>query len=209
MSKSLKILIVDDHSMMRLVLSQGIQSQPDFNLAGTAANATEAVALCRKHRPEVVVTDYRLPGLSGVELTASLCQEFPEVRILLLSIFEGSEDIWRAIQAGAKGYLAKSVEIEEIFQAIRTVANGDSYFSAGLAEKLNTRDQSRTLSARELEVLREIVAGHSYKEIEIKLNLSKSAVKHYIENTFEKLEVSDRTQAATAAIRHGIIHLDE
>ena len=208
MKKKIRLLIVDDHAMVRLVLEKAIESEPDLVLVGKAGNGTEALALFRKHKPDVVTMDYKLPGLNGVDSTAALRKEFPNARVLLLSIYEGSEDIWRATQAGAAGYLSKSVEIEEVIRAIRLVADNKSYFSAGLAEKLALRQTEQTLSPRELDVLREIVAGRSNKEIETSLNLSKSAIKHYIENAFAKLQVSDRAQAITTAVQRGIVHLD-
>jgi DNA-binding NarL/FixJ family response regulator len=208
MKKKIRVLIVDDHAMVRLVLSQAIESEPDLVLVGKAANGAEALELYRKQKPDVVTMDFKLPGKNGVESTAAIRGEFPEAKVILLSIYEGSEDIWRATQAGAAGYLSKSVEIDEVLRAIRCIADGNSYFSAGLAEKLAARRDDQTLSPQELNVLREIVAGRSYKEIEQALNLSKSAVKHYIENTFAKLEVLDRVQAVTTAVQRGIIHLD-
>jgi DNA-binding NarL/FixJ family response regulator len=208
MKQKIRILIVDDHAMVRVVISQAIERQRDLVLAGTAGNGDEALELYRKLKPDVVTMDYKLPGMSGIDCTAQLCQEFPDARVLLLSIHEGSEDIWRATEAGAAGYLSKSVEIKEILQAIRSIADGTPYFSAGLAERLAARQADETLTPRELEVLRGIVSGRSNKEIMDDLGVSKSTIKFHVARIFAKLHVLDRAQAITTAVKRGIIHLD-
>ena len=153
--------------------------------------------------------DYKLPGANGVSITATIRKEFPDARVLLLSIYEGDEDVWRATQAGAVGYVAKSAEIEEIITAIRVVAEGKSYFSSGLAEKVAKCRMEDRLSPGEFAVLREVVFGRCNKEIMTSLQLTKTTVKRRLENIFTKLHVLDRTQAANVAIQRGIIHLDE
>jgi DNA-binding NarL/FixJ family response regulator len=208
MSNKIRVLIVDDHAMVRVVLSQAIERQRDLVLIGTAANGSEALELYRQHQPDVVTMDFKLPGMTGIECTAALRREFPAAKVLLLSIYEGSEDLWRATQAGAAGYLSKSVEIKEVLQAIRSVATGTRYFSAGLAEKLATRTADQSLSSRELEVLNDIVAGRSNKEISAARHLSQSTVKFHIANIFAKLQVPDRAQAISTAVQRGIVHLD-
>ena len=209
MKQKLRILIVDDHAMVRLGLAQAIERQQDLILIGEAANGAEALQLYRKKKPDVVTMDFKLPGMNGIECTAEIRKEFPDAKVLLLSIYEGSEDIWQASEAGAAGYLSKSVEIKEVIQAIRSVAKGIPYYSAGLAEKLAARRTETALTPQELNVLREIVAGRSNKEIEATLNLKKSTVKYYIEHAFAKLKVADRSQAITVAVQRGIIHLDK
>jgi DNA-binding NarL/FixJ family response regulator len=209
MKQKIQILIVDDHVMVREGLAQIIASDPGLVLAGMASSGAEALELYRMHRPDVVTMDYKLPGMNGIECTAALRREFSEARVILLSIHEGDEDIWRAIQAGALGYVSKTVGIEEVIAAIRQVARGLPYFSAGLAEKMVSRPPGAILSPRELEVLRLVVAGRSNKEIVDKLQISQTRIKRLIEQIFEKLQVIDRTQAATVAIQRGIIHLDE
>jgi DNA-binding NarL/FixJ family response regulator len=208
MSHKIRILIVDDHAMMRFALTQAIKRKPDLVLVGQASQASEAIELYRKHRPDVVTMDYKLPGMNGVECTALLRQEFPDAKVLLLSIYEGSEDIWRAMQAGASGYVSKAAKITEVIQALRNLAEGKPYFSAGLAERVATRVASQTLRPQELTVLREIAAGHSAKEIAKSLNLAESTVRFYLKNLYAKLGVNDRAQAITTAVQRGIIHLD-
>jgi DNA-binding NarL/FixJ family response regulator len=208
MKQKIRILIVDDHAVMRFALTKAIERLADLTFVGAAANGAQALQLYRELRPDVVTMDNRLPGMSGIDSTAALRKEFPDAKVLLLSIYEGSEDIWRATQAGAAGYVSKSVEIKEILQAIRSIASGKPYYSAGLAEKLAARHASRALSPRELEVLSEIVAGRSNKEIMDILKLAENTVKHYVTNIFDKLQVADRTQAIATAVQRGIIHLD-
>lgn len=209
MTKKIRILIVDDHAMVRHGLAQTIGCYPDLALAGQASNGAQALELYRKHHPDVVTMDYRLPGRSGIECTADIRKEFPDARVILLSIHEGDEDVWRATKAGALGYVSKTVEIAEVIAAIRQVAQGKPYFSAGLAEKVNRHPHGDLLSKRELEVLREVVAGRSNKEIVDKLQMSPTRVKRHLERVFEKLNVADRTQAVTISIQRGVVHLDE
>jgi DNA-binding NarL/FixJ family response regulator len=203
-----RVLIVDDHAMVRLALGEAINQQDDLVLVGEAENGEKALALYGELQPDVMTSDYQLPDITGDQVIGNVISEFPEARILLLSIFETSESVWKATEAGALGYVSKAVEVDEMIAAIRTVARGEHYFSEGLEEKLNLRRKEESLSPRELEVLRSLVAGHSNKEIAEVLKLSPSTVKHHLENVFTKLRVNDRTQAATAAVQRGIVRLD-
>lgn len=203
-----RVLIVDDHAMVRLALGEAINQQDDLVLVGEAENGEKALALYGELQPDVMTSDYQLPDITGDQVIGNVISEFPEARILLLSIFETSESVWKATEAGALGYVSKAVEVDEMIAAIRTVARGEHYFSEGLEEKLNLRRKEESLSPRELEVLRSLVAGHSNKEIADVLKLSPSTVKHHLENVFTKLRVNDRTQAATAAVQRGIVRLD-
>jgi DNA-binding NarL/FixJ family response regulator len=208
MKQNIRILIVDDHGMMRFALSQGIERQPDFTLVGEAENGTQALEFYRQHKPDVVTMDYKLPGMNGVECTALLRKEFPHAKVLLLSIYEGTEDIWRAMQAGVAGYVSKAAKIDEVMIAVRAIAQGKTYFSAGFAEKVAAHKATPSLSPQELNVLREIVAGSSGKEISTSLDLTESTVRWYLKNIYAKLGVADRAQAITTAVQRGIIHLD-
>lgn len=209
MKSPIRILIVDDHAMVRLALSQAIERNADMCLVGEAENGDKAVSIYRNLQPDVVTMDFKLPDRDGDEITAMLCAEFPGARVVLLSIFENPESIWRATEAGALGYVSKAAEIEEVLTAIRTVAGGQPYFSAGLAEKLAHRRQQENLSSRELAVLELLVGGSTNKEIASALQMAASTVKHHLEKIFAKLGVNDRTQAATAAVQRGIIRLNE
>jgi|AOAMet2_C49A8_35_1029299.scaffolds.fasta_scaffold07473_2 DNA-binding NarL/FixJ family response regulator len=202
------ILIVDDHAMVRLALAEAIAQQDDLELVGEAENGARAIALYRDLQPDVVTMDYQMPGLNGAETITEILTEFPQARIVLLSIYETSESLWRATEAGALGCVSKGVDIDEIITAVRAVASGAPYYSEGLEKKLKERSDQEALSPREAEVLAQIVSGYSNKEIVANLGISISTVKHHIESVFTKLGVNDRTQAVTAAVKRGIIELD-
>jgi DNA-binding NarL/FixJ family response regulator len=208
MRRKIRVLIVDDHAMMRLGLAEAVNGERDMVLAGEASNGAQAVGAYRELQPDVVTMDFQMPGMDGAEATAKLRAEFPDARVVVLSVFEGEEDIWRAAQAGAMGYVLKSAEVEDILEAIRHVFAGDTYFPAAIASKLSARKTRDTLTPRESQVLRHIVAGLSNKEIASALRTSEATVKLHISNTLSKLGVSDRTQAAIVAVQRGIVHLD-
>lgn len=209
MKSPIRILIVDDHAMVRLGLSQAIRRHADLLLVGEAENGDKAIALYRSLRPDVVAMDYKLPDRDGDKVTAEICAEFPEARVVMLSIFENPENIWRAIEAGAMGYVSKATEVDEVVAALREVASGKPYYSAGIGEKLAQRRKQHKLSPRELSVLELIAAGRSNKEIVSELRVSMSTVKHHLESVFAKLGVQDRTQAVIAAVQRGLFRLDE
>lgn len=209
MNIPIRILIVDDHAMVRLALSQAIERNSDLCLVGEAANGDQAVSLYRNLRPDVMTMDFKLPDRDGDQIITEIRGAFPDAKVVLLSIFENPESIWRATEAGALGYVSKAAEIDEVVTAIRQVASGRRYYSEGLAEKLDARSKQENFSSREIDVLELLVAGRSNKEIVTDLELSISTVKHHLERIFVKLRVSDRTQAATAAVQRGIIRLDE
>lgn len=209
MKPPIRILIVDDHAMVRFALTEAIQRHSDLTLVGEAQNGRSAVALYRKLRPDVVSMDFKLPDQDGDQVVAEIRAEFPEARVVLLSIFENSESIWRATQAGVLGYVSKAAKVAEVIQAIRSIAVGKTYFSSGLEEKLAARQRQESLSPRELAVLELVAAGHSNKEIAAALNLSLSTVKLHLQNIFSKLGAQDRTQATAAAFQRGIVRLKE
>ncbi len=205
---SVRILVVDDHAMVRLALTEAIEQHDDLELVGEAENGKKALELYREHRPDVVTMDYQLPDQKGDEVIAAIRKEFPEARIVMLSIFETEESLWRAVDAGALGYVSKAAEINEMIAAVREVARGEAFFSDGLEEILAQRLAREPLTSRELEVLSLLVKGRSNKEIEVQLKVSSSTVKYHLANVFAKLGVSDRTQAATAAVQRGIVELE-
>lgn len=202
-----RILIVDDHAMVRLALAEAIEHHDDLQLVGEAENGAKALDLYRTLRPDVVTMDYRLPDRGGDAVIAAIKSEFPAARILLLSIFETEECVYRAIQGGALGYVSKACEIDEMIAGIRAVARGERYFSNGLEAKLAERSAREGLSPRELEVLNHLVAGLSNKEISAALHMAGSTVKHHLERIFAKLDAKDRTQAVTIAVQRGIVRL--
>jgi len=209
MKPPIRILIVDDHAMVRFALTEAIQRHSDLTLVGEAQNGRSAVALYRKLRPDVVTMDFKLPDQDGDQVVAEIRAEFPEARVVLLSIFENSESIWRATQAGVLGYVSKAAKVAEVIKAIRSIAVGTTYFSSGLEEKLAARQRQENLTPRELAVLELVAVGHSNKEIAAALNLSLSTVKLHLQNIFSKLGAQDRTQATAAAFQRGIVRLKE
>jgi DNA-binding NarL/FixJ family response regulator len=209
MKPPIRILIVDDHAMVRFALTEAIQRHSDLTLVGEAQNGRSAVALYRKLRPDVVTMDFKLPDQDGDQVVAEIRAEFPEARVVLLSIFENSESIWRATQAGVLGYVSKAAKVAEVIQAIRSISFGKTYFSSGLEEKLAARQRQESLTPRELAVLELVAVGHSNKEIAAALNLSLSTVKLHLQNIFSKLGAQDRTQATAAAFQRGIVRLKE
>lgn len=209
MKPPIRILIVDDHAMVRFAISQAIQRHSDLTLVGEAENGKNALALYRKLLPDVVTMDFKLPDRDGDEVIAEIRAEFPEARIVLISIFENAESIFRATKAGAIAYVSKAAKVSEIIQAIRRVATSKHYFSEGLEEKLANRHTQENLTPRELEVLQLVASGLSNKEIVAALHISLSSVKLHLQNIFSKLGVQDRTQATAVAFQRGIVRLNE
>lgn len=206
--RKLRLLLVDDHAVIRMGLTGSLNLEPDLTVIGEAGKGGQAIELHRKLRPDVVLMDFRLPDMTGVEATRAICREFPDARVLMLTVHEGEEDVYSSMQAGALGYVQKSIGWKELLAAIRSVAAGERYLPADLAARLKERLGREPLSERELEVLHLIVRGQSNKEIGVSLNISDVTVKRHITHILEKLGVLDRTQAAIAAIQRGIVHLD-
>lgn len=202
-----RILIAEDHLIARLGVKTIISMQPGMTVVAEAANGAQAVELYRKFRPDVTLMDMRMPGLSGVEAALAIHAEFPQARIIGLSTYGGDEDIRRALQAGMRAYLTKDVLHDELIRAIRAVHCGETYLTAAVRAVLAGGSSPADLSAREMEVLSLIVKGKSNKQIGYVLGIAEHTVKNHVKNILDKLHVDDRTQAATAAIQRGIIHL--
>jgi DNA-binding NarL/FixJ family response regulator len=207
-SKRIPILVVDDHFMVRMGLTASLNVESDMDVVAEAANGETALAAYRQHQPSVVIMDVRLPGANGAETTAAIIQEFPDARILMLSTHSGEEEIFRSLQAGARGYILKSALREELLHAIREVAEGRRYVDPAVAPLLAARMQHRSLTSRELEVLRMVAKGLGNKEIASSLSIAEVTVKLHVSHVLEKLNVKDRTEAATVALQRGIIALD-
>lgn len=205
--KKIRVLIVDDHFMARMGLSVPINGERDMMVIAEARNAAQVLELYRQHQPDVVTMDCMMPDKSGIEATRELLAEFPDARVLMLSGLEGEEDIFRAVDAGACGYLTKAAEREVVLSAIRQVHEGRTVFPAAVAAKLAARMLREPLTERELNILRLIVQGRSNKEIVTELHMSGGLVKKEISNLLAKLGAADRTRAATLAIERGIVHL--
>ena len=208
-SAPIRVIVVDDHFATRLGLSVPINSEPGMKVIGEASTGARAIELYREHQPDVMLMDYHLPDQSGVETLKAIRAEFPNARVLILTIFDGEEDIYRAVSAGAQGYLTKSCECEEMLKAIRLIASGSSYFPSAIATKIKNRTKRDPLNARELEILRLLVKGYSTKEIVDMLKLSMGTIRLHISLILEKLDAYDRTSAVAIAIERGIEHLGE
>ena len=206
--KPARILVVDDHFMVRMGLSSSLNAEQDMEVIAEAGNGADALKAYRELRPSLVLMDVRLPGLSGPDAVAAIMREFPEARILMLSTHSGEEEIYRSLQAGARGYILKSAMREELLRAIREVRDGKRYLDPTLAPLLAERVTHRSLTSRELEVLKMVAQGMGNKEIAAALNIAEVTVKLHVSHVLEKLNVKDRTEAATAALKRGILTLD-
>jgi DNA-binding NarL/FixJ family response regulator len=207
LTEPIRILVVEDHNVVRQGLVALIKTVPDMNVVAEAADGAEAVELFRKHRPDVTLMDLRLPRMSGVDAIKTIRGEFPTARVIVLTTFDGDENIFRALQAGARGYLLKDMFGDELMEAIRTVHGGKTRIPPEIAQRLAERMGGPSLTNRELEVLGLIVSGKSNRDIGNELGISEATVKTHINNILSKLGVSDRTQAATTAIQRGIVAL--
>jgi len=194
--------------MVRMGLSASLNVESDMEVVAEAANSEAAVAAYRKHHPSLVIMDVRLPGSSGADATAAIVQEFPDARILMLSTHSGEEEVFRSLQAGARGYILKGVMREELLRAIREISDGRRYIDPTVAPLLVSRMSHRALTGRELEVLRMVARGLGNKEIAAALNIAEVTVKLHVSHVLEKLDVKDRTEAATVALQRGIIALE-
>lgn len=208
MTEAIRILVVEDHHVVRQGLVALIKTVADMTVVAEASDGKRAVELFRQHRPDVTIMDLRLPEMGGVDAIKAIRGEFPAARIIVLTTFDGDEDIYRALQAGARGYLLKDMFGEELMDAIRAVHAGKTRIPPAVAQRLAERMGGPSLTGRELQVLKLIVAGKSNKEIGTDLAISEATVKTHINSILSKLSVSDRTQAATTALQRGIIHFD-
>ena len=207
-TESIRVLIVEDHNVVRQGLVALLNVVDGLEVVGEAADGVEAIAEFRKHRPAITLIDLRLPRMGGVEVIQRLRMEDPQARFIVLTTYDGDEDIYRALKAGAKAYLLKGMTTEELVAAIRAVHSGKSHIPPAIAERLAERMGTEDLTQREVDVLEQIVNGKSNKEIGTELDISEATVKTHINSLLSKLGVTDRTQAATAAIRRGIVPLE-
>lgn len=203
-----RLLLVDDHLVVRIGLRSLLETQPDMCVVAEAAGGVEAVAAFAKHQPDVTLMDLRMPDLSGAAAIAAIRQRCPDARVLVLTTYDFDEDIYRALEAGAAGYLVKNTESEPLLAVIRSVHAGTYRLPPAVAQRLAQRRAAPELSPREREVLLLIVQGQSNKEIGATLGLAENTVKNHVKMILEKLGVADRTQAATRALQRGLVRLD-
>jgi len=202
----IRVLVADDHFVVRIGLAAVIDAQPDMIVIDQAENGQQAIELYRKHSPDVVLMDLRMPVVSGLEATTAIRKDFPDARIVVLTTFDGDEDIFRALQAGAGAYLLKHTLKEELLAAIKAVNQGKRYIPTGVAMRLAERPPLSDLTDREIEVLRLMAEGLSNSDISDTLSISVGTVKTHINRILSKLGARDRTQAVTTAIQRGLVH---
>jgi len=206
--ESIRVMVVEDHHVVRQGLVALLNVVEGLEVVAQAADGVEAITLFRKHLPDITLMDLRLPRMGGVDVIQRLRMETPNARIIVLTTYDGDEDIYRALQAGARAYLLKGMTTEELIATIHAVHAGKSHIPPAIAEKLAERMGTEELTPRELDVLEQIVHGKSNKEIATELEISEATVKTHINSLLGKLGVTDRTQAATAAIQRGIVPLE-
>jgi two-component system, NarL family, response regulator len=207
MTSKIRILVAEDHLVARVGVSAIINLQPDMLVVAEANNGRQAVERYRKHLPDVALLDLRMPLMSGVEVAIAIRKEFPSARLIALTSYGGDEDIRRALAAGVQAYLTKDVLRNELLKTIRTVHAGGTYVQPALAAALEAQSDSPTLSKREVEVLELVARGLGNKQIAYALDITETTAKNHVQHILQKLGAQDRTQAATAAIQRGIIHL--
>ncbi|MEH2052241.1 response regulator transcription factor [Nostoc sp.] len=206
-STNIRVLIVDDHSIVRQGLTTIINRDPEMTVIAQAEDGQQAIALFREYQPDVTLMDLRMPQMAGVEAITAICAEFIAARIVVLTTYDGDEDIYRGLQAGAKGYLLKDAKPNKLLSAIRTIHRGQQYIPPEVGAKLVQRMSNPELSERELDVLRLMAQGMSNLEISTTLNIGESTVKSHVNRILSKLGVSDRTQAVIIAVKRGIVNL--
>jgi DNA-binding NarL/FixJ family response regulator len=203
----IRVLIADDHTIVREGLVSLLRRKSDMMVVAEASHGREAIELWKKHRPDVTLLDLRMPELDGVSAIKEIRQLDETASIIVLTTFDGDEDIYRAIRAGAKAYLLKDTARDALVECVRRVYAGETYLPPLLAAKLAERVSGETLSAREIEVLQRMAAGKSNKEIGAELFISEGTVKTHVKSIFAKLDVVSRTEAVAAATRRGLIQL--
>jgi two-component system NarL family response regulator len=203
----IRIMVVDDHPIIREGFGGMIATEPDMCLAAEAKSGEEAIALYRKHLPDVTLMDLRMPGMNGIDAIGAIRREFPQSRFIVLTTYDGDEDIYRALEAGARAYLLKDMLFDEILTTIRAVHSGQKRIPEVVGTRLAERLSATALSSRELEVLELLAKGRSNREVAADLAITEATVKGHVANILSKLSVSDRTQAVITALKRGLVHL--
>jgi two-component system NarL family response regulator len=208
MAEKLKIMLVDDHYLVRMGLTSIIGLEQDMTICAEAQSGEQAVALFAQRRPDVTLMDVRLPGMSGIAATEAIRADFPDAKVIVLSTYISDEEVYAALKVGAMAYLVKSVAREELIQAIRKAAAGRRHVPADLAARLADRMSRASLSGREFDVLRLLVGGKRNREIANALDITEGTVKLHVSSILGKLGAVDRTEAVTVALQRGLIQLE-
>lgn len=208
-SDRIRIFIVDDHDVVRLGLRTMLESEPDMTVVGMAGSSLEAIQKVPPLSPDILLTDLRMPGMSGVDMLLELRRHSPELRAVVLTTYHSDEDVFGAIRAGAKAYILKSSSLEDVTEAIRKVHAGESVIPPHIAHQLAERVSRQPLSAREMEILRMVARGMKNHEIAMQLSISSNTVRNHVVSLLEKLNVRDRTEATAIAVQQGLVRLDE
>jgi DNA-binding NarL/FixJ family response regulator len=206
-TENIRVFSVDDHPLLREGIAAIINSQPDMSLVAEAASGADAIQKFREHRPDITLMDLRLPDLSGIDVMIAIRTDFPEARIIMLTTFEGDVEIQRALEAGARGYMLKSMPPKDLVDVIRQVHAGKKRVHPEVAATLAEHMSDESLTEREIEVLSHIAGGNRNRDIANRLFISEETVKVHVKHIMEKLGASDRTQAIAIAVRRGIIQL--
>jgi DNA-binding NarL/FixJ family response regulator len=207
-TETISVLCVDDHPLVRKGIAAIISAEPSMRMAGEAANGKEAVDKYTELRPDVVLMDLRMPEMDGIEATRQIRHLNPDARIIALTSYDGDQDIYKAIEAGVRGYILKEMVHTKVLDAIRTVHAGKRLMPQEVAERLSEYFPQVALTPREIEVLRYVAKGMANKEIAHQLGTASGTVKMHVQNILAKLNASDRTHAVTIALERGILHLD-
>jgi DNA-binding NarL/FixJ family response regulator len=206
--EKMKVMIVDDHPLMRVGIAAIINARGDMTVVAQAGTGEEAVALFQRHKPDITLMDLRLPGeMGGVEAIAAIRSKSPRARFIVVTTYDGDEDIHRALEAGAQGYVIKGMPYQTLVDALQKVHSGGRFLPPPVARALASRTPHSDLSSRELEVLHLLVSGNSNKEIANLLGITEATVKSHVSAILMRLDVEDRTQAVVAALQRGLVHL--
>jgi DNA-binding NarL/FixJ family response regulator len=205
--RATRILIVDDHPVIQAGLMSMLSTHPEVKVMGSASSGEEALARMEEEMPDIVLLDLRMPGMTGIDVLRAMREKKASTRAIVLTSFETDENIYRAIQVGAQGYLLKDTSQREMLQAIATVHAGRKYIPAQIAARLAERMMRSSLTTRELEILNMLSKGLTNKQIGRALKISDNTVRNHVNSILEKLEVADRTEAVTVAIQQGIIQV--